>query len=323
MIKTKIGIVGYGNLGRGVEKGIKLCADMELVGIFTRRDPKNIDSDSPVYNINEILEFKDKIDVLILCGGSANDIPEQAPILAKDFNTVDSFDNHKFIPQYYKKMDEIAKNNENVSVISSGWDPGLFSINRILSEAILPDGENYTFWGKGVSQGHSDAIRRIEGVKSAIQYTIPNQDMIDDIGSGKDVEYESHNAHKRDCYVVLEEGYDEDQIRESIVNMPEYFAGYETTVNFINQDEFDKNHRGMPHGGQVIRRGYTSDENLALYKFSLELGSNPEFTASVNIAYARACHRLALEKKYGAYTVIDIAPIYLSPKSDEEIRKMI
>ena len=323
MKKIRIGIVGYGNLGRGVETGLKYAEDMELVGVFTRRDASEIESESKVYNLKEIDNFKDSIDVLILCGGSANDIPEQAPRLAVDFNTVDSFDNHAHIPEYCNEMDSILKENKRTSVVSSGWDPGLFSINRVLSEAILPHGETFTFWGTGVSQGHSDAIRKVSGVSAAVQYTIPSTELINAIANGEKVDYNSHTAHKRKCYIVAEEGANLDTIRETIVNMPDYFVGYETEVEFIDMEEFEKNHKGMPHGGKVIRRGFTDDINMSLYEFSLNLNSNPQFTAAVNIAYARACYKLHSEGIYGAKTVLDVPIRYLSPKSYEELLKMI
>ncbi len=321
-MSIRIGIVGYGNLGKGVEIGISQRPDMELVGIFTRRDMKDT-GDVKFYNYKDILEFKDKIDVLILCGGSANDIPEQAPFLAEHFNTVDSYDNHNKIPEYFEKINSITTENKKTSVISSGWDPGLFSINRVLAESILPSGETYTFWGRGVSQGHSDAVRRVEGVAAAAQYTIPNTELIENIKAGHSVKYTGHSAHKRHCYVVLEEGANAEKVRDAIVNMPDYFVGYETKVDFISMEEYEAHHKGMPHGGVVIRRGYTDDEHMSIYEFSLELASNPEFTAAVSLAYARACYNLHANGEYGAKTVLDIPLRYLSPKPYDELLKMI
>lgn len=323
MNKIRIGILGYGNLGKGVEEGLKKNPDMELVGIFSRRNPEDLNTPSPTYHMDELESFQDKIDVLIMCGGSKSDIPQQGPKMASLFNTVDSFDNHSKIPEYFETMDKISKENEKVSIISTGWDPGLFSINRVIGEAILPDGHTFTFWGKGVSQGHSDAVKRIEGVKNCVQYTIPKESLIEDIKMGKEVEYTTQNAHEREVFVVLEERYCEETIRNEIVNMPDYFLGYETIVHFIDEEEFRKNHMGMPHGGKVIRQGKTSDKNTSIYQFSLDLASNPEFTSSVNIAYARACYKLAQDKSYGAKTVLDVPPGYLSMYSMEELRKRL
>lgn len=317
----KIGIVGYGNLGRGVEQNILNTSDMELVGVFTRRDPSTIDTQAQAYHMDSILDFKDKIDVLILCGGSRSDIPEQGPQLAAHFNTVDSYDNHQNIPQYFESMDSVSKEHQTVSIISTGWDPGLFSLNRIIAEAILPKGDSYTFWGKGLSQGHGDAVRRVEGVKNGVQYTIPNEDLLQAIRQGESVEYSSKTAHQREVYAVLEEGADAEVVRELIVNMPDYFQGYETRVHFIDEEELLTNHAGLPHGGHVIRSGYTSSANQQLYEFGLKLDSNPEFTAAVNVAYARACYKLAQERLIGTQTVFDIAPRYLSPLSNETLRK--
>lgn len=316
-----IGIVGYGNLGRGVEANLENASDMNLIGIFSRRDPESLETKANAYHIDSILDFKDTIDVLILCGGSRTDIPEQGPALAKHFNTVDSYDNHSNIPEYFASVDAVAKEHENVSIIATGWDPGLFSLNRLLGEAILPKGNTYTFWGKGLSQGHGDAVRRVKGVKDGVQYTIPSTDLIERIHQGEEVEYTSKSAHKRDVYVVLEEGASEAEVRESIITMPDYFEGYETTVTFISEEELKANHSGLPHGGHVIRSGHTTPENHQLYEFTLELDSNPEFTAAVNVAYARAAYRLAKEGDKGAKTVFDIAPKYLSPKSEAELRK--
>lgn len=321
MTKIKIGIVGYGNLGRGVEVGLKNHPDMELVGVFSRRNPADLAIESPAYSIDDILDFKDKIDVLILCGGSKSDIPVQGPELIQHFNTVDSYDTHALIPEYFSKMDKLAKENETVSVISTGWDPGLFSMNRLISEAILPEGNTYTFWGRGVSQGHSDVVRRINGVAEAVQYTVPDEFMIKELQKGKEVDYSTTKAHMRDVYVVLEPEADPNEVEQAIKEMPDYFAGYRTNVSFISQEDFDKNHRDMPHGGRVIRRGKTSTDETSVIDFSLKLDSNPEFTAAVNIAYARAAYKLANEKQFGARTVLDIPPFYLSPKSKEDLMR--
>lgn len=316
-----IGIVGYGNLGKGVETELALNPDMELIGVFTRRSPEEVSSNAPVYHLDEITDFKDKIDVLILCGGSKSDIPVQAPVLQQDFHTVNSYDNHAEIPAHFDNIDEVAIANHTVGVIATGWDPGLFSLNRLIAEAVLPRGETYTFWGKGVSQGHSDAIRRVAGVRSGVQYTLPNDNLITEIKEGKEVSYTKTSSHKRVCYVVPEEGADKKDITKDIQTMKDYFAEYESEVHFIDEEEFRLLHTGMPHGGHVIRRGYTDEENVALYEFNLDLDSNPQFTAAAAIAYARAANRLAKEKQYGAKTVFDIAPAYLSPKSGEELRK--
>ncbi len=323
MKKIKIGILGYGNLGKGVEEGLKRNPDMELVGIFTRRNPEDLNASSPTYSLDILEDFKDKIDVLIMCGGSKSDIPEQGPKMAQIFNTVDSFDNHGKISEYYEIMDKITKANNKVAVISTGWDPGLFSLNRLIGEAVLPQGNTYTFWGKGVSQGHSDAVRRIRGVKKAVQYTLPKEEMVEDIRNGQEVVYTNRTAHDREVFVVLAEGFKRDEIREEIVNMPDYFSGYNTRVHFIDDEEFERNHKRISHGGKVIRQGTTSDGNISIYQFELALASNPEFTASVNIAYARACYRIAKNKDYGAKTVLDIAPGLLSTYSMEELRKRI
>lgn len=323
MGKIKIGILGYGNLGKGVEEGLKRNPDMELVGIFTRRKPEDLKTGSPAYSLDDLENFKDRIDVLILCGGSRSDIPEQGPKMAQAFNTVDSFDNHEKIPEYCETMDKITKAHKKVAVISTGWDPGLFSLHRLMGEVVLPQGNTYTFWGKGVSQGHSDAVRRIKGVKKAVQYTLPKEEMVEDIRNGREVVYNGRTAHDREVYVVLEEGVEQDEIREKIVNMPDYFSGYNTRVHFIEDEEFEKNHRGIPHAGKVIRRGTTSDGTISIYQLELDLASNPEFTASVNIAYARACYRMAKNEDYGAKTVLDIAPGLLSMYSMEELKKRI
>lgn len=319
MSKIRIGIIGYGNLGRGVEVGLKNHPDMELIGVFSRRDPKQLDIDSPAYLLNDILDFKDKIDVLILCGGSKTDIPEQGPALIEHFNTVDAYDTHNLIPEYFEKMNDIAEKNETVSVISTGWDPGLFSLNRLIQEAILPKGETYTFWGRGVSQGHSDAVRRVEGVKAAAQYTVPDEELVNEILDGEEVEYNQKNAHVREVFVVLEDGVDQMEVEKTIKEMPDYFEGYRTSVTIISMDEYNEKHTDMAHGGRVIRQGHTSDEAMSVIDFSLALESNPEFTAAVNIAYARAAYKLAENKEFGSRTVLDIPPHYLSSKTREEL----
>ena len=319
MRKIKIGIIGYGNLGKGVEIGLNNHPDMELVGIFSRRNPEDLPTTSPAYQIDDILNFKDKIDVLILCGGSKTDIPKQGPELAAHFNTVDAYDTHALIPEYYRKMDGIAKENQNVSVIATGWDPGLFSLNSLMQEAILPEGNTYTFWGRGLSQGHSDAVRGVPGVKKAAQYTVPDQLMIDAILDGEEVVYDQKKAHVREVYVVLEEDVQPSEVETQIKEMPDYFADYRTSVSFISDEEFDAEHQGMAHGGRVIRQGNTSVEHQSVIDYALKLESNPEFTAAVNIVYARAAYKLAQEKQYGAKTVLDIPPVYLSPKSRENL----
>ena len=316
-----IGIVGYGNLGRGVEANLKNAPDMNLVGIFSRRNPDTLDTEAKAYHMDDILNFKDKIDVLILCGGSRSDIPEQGPALAEHFNTVDSYDNHSQIPNHFESIDTVAKAHKYVSIIATGWDPGLFSLNRLIGEAILPKGDTYTFWGEGLSQGHGDAVRRVEGVKDGVQYTIPNTELIDQIHAGETVEYTSKSAHNRDVYVVLEEGADAEKVKHDIVTMPDYFEGYQTEVTFITEEELHANHAGLPHGGRVIRSGETSPDMQQVYEFGLNLGSNPEFTAAVNVAYARAAYKLHQEGLSGAQTVFDIAPKYLSPKSATDLRK--
>lgn len=311
----RIGICGYGNLGKGVEKAIKYNPDMELVGIFSRRD---IQTKEPLIKIEE---FEKNIDVVIMCGGSATDLPEQVPMFAKLYNTVDSFDTHKNIPEYYDTVDKINKQSNTVSLISAGWDPGLFSINRLYSEAIIPNGKTYTFWGKGVSQGHSDAIRRIKGVKNAIQYTIPIEKAIEQIRNKKLPELTNREKHIRECYVVLEENADKDEVQEKIKSMKNYFLEYDTIVHFITEEELKTNHSKMPHGGFVIHSGATSEKNKQVIEYSLKLDSNPEFTASVLVAYARAVYRLSLKGEYGAKTVLDISPVLISPKTRQRIIK--
>lgn len=322
----KIGILGYGNLGRGVECAIKQNSDMELVAVFTRRDPSKVNiltSDVPVLNVSEILNYKDQIDVLILCGGSATDLPVQTPEYAKYFNVVDSFDTHAKIPEHFANVDASAKESGKVAVISVGWDPGMFSLNRMYAGALLPDGKDYTFWGKGVSQGHSDAIRRIEGVVDARQYTVPVAEALSAVRAGENPELTTRQKHTRECYVVAEEGADLARIENEIKTMPNYFADYDTFVYFISMEELKRDHAGIPHGGVVIRSGKTgwNNENTHIIEYSLKLDSNPEFTTSVLVAYARAAYRLSCEGASGCKTVFDIAPAYLSPLSGEELRK--
>ncbi len=324
-MSTRIGILGYGNLGRGVECAIRQNEDMELVAVFTRRDPSSVSiltDTAKVCKVDDVEAWKDKIDVLILCGGSATDLPEQTPEYAKYFNVIDSFDTHARIPEHFANVDAVAKENGHIGIISVGWDPGMFSLNRLYGNVILPEGKDYTFWGKGVSQGHSDAIRRIEGVKNAKQYTIPVDQALEEVRSGSNPELTTREKHTRECFVVLEEGADAAKIEAEIKNMPNYFADYDTTVHFISEEELEANHSGIPHGGFVLRSGVTgwNKENKHLIEYSLKLDSNPEFTSSVLVAYARAAHRLATEGQSGCKTVFDIAPAYLSPKSGEELR---
>lgn len=324
-MSTRIGILGYGNLGRGVECAIRQNEDMELVAVFTRRDPSSVSiltDTAKVCKVDDVEAWKDKIDVLILCGGSATDLPEQTPEYAKYFNVIDSFDTHARIPEHFANVDAVAKENGHIGIISVGWDPGMFSLNRLYGNVILPEGKDYTFWGKGVSQGHSDAIRRIEGVKNAKQYTIPVDQALEEVRSGSNPELTTREKHTRECFVVLEEGADAAKIEAEIKNMPNYFADYDTTVHFISEEELEANHSGIPHGGFVLRSGVTgwNKENKHLIEYSLKLDSNPEFTSSVLVAYARAAYRLATEGQSGCKTVFDIAPAYLSPKSGEELR---
>ena len=322
----RIGIYGYGNLGRGVECAIKQNPDMELVAVFTRRNPESVSiltEGVPVCHVDDALKMTDKIDVMILCGGSATDLPVQTPNLAKYFNVVDSFDTHAKIPEHFANVDEPAKESGKVGIISVGWDPGMFSLNRMYAGAVLADGCDYTFWGKGVSQGHSDAIRRIEGVIDARQYTIPVSEAVDAVRNGDNPELTTRQKHTRECFVVAEEGADLSRIENEIVTMPNYFADYDTTVHFISQDEMKRDHSGIPHGGMVIRSGKTgwNRENNHIIEYSLKLDSNPEFTASVIVAYARAAYRMNLEGQTGCKTVFDVAPAYLSAMSGEELRK--
>ena len=324
-MSIKIGILGYGNLGRGVEYAVDACEDMELAAVFTRRDPSALKirrQDVPVVSVNDIEKWKDKIDVLILCGGSATDLPVQTPQYAKAFNVIDSFDTHARIPEHFAAVDAAAKSGGKTAIISVGWDPGLFSLNRAYASAILPSGKDYTFWGRGVSQGHSDAVRRIEGVKNAKQYTIPVESALDAVRSGKNPSLSTREKHTRECFVVAEEGADKARIEKEIVTMPNYFADYDTTVHFIDEKEFNEKHGGLAHGGFVIRSGATGENGAHKHvvEFSLKLDSNPEFTASVLVAYARAAHRMAAEGQKGAKTVLDVPPAYLSPKTGEELR---
>lgn len=325
-MSIRIGIVGYGNLGRGVECAVKHNPDMELAAVFTRRDPKSLEiltKQAGVYSVSEAKHMKDEIDVMILCGGSATDLPKQTPEFASMFNVVDSFDTHAKIPEHFAAVDKAAKESGNLAIISVGWDPGMFSLNRLYANAILTNGNDYTFWGKGVSQGHSDAIRRIDGVKDAKQYTIPVESALKDVRAGKNPQLSTRQKHTRECFVVAEEGADKAKIESEIVNMPNYFSDYDTTVHFITQEELLKEHSGIPHGGFVFRSGSTgwNDENKHIIEYSLQLDSNPEFTSSVIAAYARAAYRLSKEGQTGCKTVFDIAPAYLSSSSGEELRK--
>ena len=325
-MSIKIGILGYGNLGRGVECAVKQNDDMELVAVFTRRNPEDVKiltETATVCNVADVEDWKDKIDVMIICGGSATDLPKQTPVYAKMFNVIDSFDTHARIPEHFVNVDAAAKEGGHVGIISVGWDPGMFSLNRLYANAILPDGNDYTFWGKGVSQGHSDAIRRVEGVKDGKQYTIPVEAALEAVRNGENPELTTRQKHTRECFVVLEEGADAAKVEEEIKTMPNYFSDYDTTVHFISEEELKANHSGIPHGGFVLRSGKTGwdGENKHLIEYSLKLDSNPEFTSSVLIAYARAAYRLASEGQIGCKTVFDIAPAYLSAKSGEELRK--
>lgn len=324
MDKIKIGIVGYGNIGRGVEQSVKRNDDMELKAVFTRRDPASVKiqtEGAEVKHFDDMEAMKDEIDVMILCGGSATDLPVIGPKVAASFNTIDSFDTHAKIPEYFANVDKAAKEGKNVSIISVGWDPGMFSLNRLYAESILVQGSTYTFWGKGVSQGHSDAIRRIEGVKNGIQYTVPIEAAVDQVRSGSEPELTTRQKHLRECYVVAEEGADKAAIEEAIKTMPNYFDEYDTTVTFITEEELKANHSKMPHGGFVIRTGETGCEgNKHVIEYSLRLDSNPEFTGSVLVAYARAAYRLSQKGESGARSVFDIAPAMLSQMTPEELR---
>ena len=324
MGKIRIGIVGYGNIGRGVEQSIKRNDDMELKAVFTRRDPASVKiqtEGAEVKHFDDMEAMKDDIDVMILCGGSATDLPVIGPKVAASFNTIDSFDTHAKIPEYFANVDKAAKEGKNVSIISVGWDPGMFSLNRLYAESILVQGSTYTFWGKGVSQGHSDAIRRIEGVKNGIQYTVPIEAAVDQVRSGSEPELTTRQKHLRECYVVAEEGADKAAIEEASKTMPNYFEEYDTTVTCITEEELKENHSKMPHGGFVIRTGETGCEgNKHVIEYSLKLDSNPEFTGSVLVAYARAAHRLSKKGESGARSVFDIAPAMLSQMTPEELR---
>lgn len=327
MNKIRVGITGYGNLGKGVEYALENADDMELTGIFSRRSPEQIKprTNVPVYSMEQAAEMADKIDVMIICGGSANDLPVQTVELAKHFNLVDSFDTHAKIPEHFDAVDKASRESGKIGIISAGWDPGMFSLNRLYSQAILPNGSDYTFWGKGVSQGHSDAIRRIDGVADARQYTIPVPASLDAVRSGETPELSTRQKHTRECFVVAKEGADLAKIEAEIKEMPNYFADYDTTVHFISQEELDANHSGIPHGGFVIRSGRTGweEEHKHIIEYSLKLDSNPEFTASVLAAYARAAYRMNAEGISGCKTVFDVAPAYLCRLSAEELRSQM
>ncbi len=323
--KIKVAVYGYGNIGRGVEAAISKCPDMELVAIFTRRDPSSVKPHGnhiPVFRAEDILSFKDRIDVVILCGGSATDLPVQTPELALDFCVVDSFDTHAKIPEHFAKTDAAAKKGRKAAIISSGWDPGLFSLIRVYAEATVPDGETYTFWGRGVSQGHSDAIRRIDGVKDARQYTVPVPEALEAVRAGKNPELSVRDKHIRECYVVAEEGADLERIEREIKEMPNYFADYNTIVNFVSEEELRRDHSRLPHGGAVIRSGNTGfeNENNHVVEFSLKLDSNPEFTSGMLVASARAVYRMQEEEIYGCKTLFDVPPSYLHLMTPEQLR---
>ena len=327
MSKIRIGIVGYGNIGRGVEQAIKRNEDMELAAVFTRRDPASVKvatEGAKVVHMDDMLSMKGDVDVMVLCGGSATDLPVMGPEIAANFNTIDSFDTHAKIPEYFANVDKAAKEGNNISIISVGWDPGMFSLNRLYAESILVQGSTYTFWGKGVSQGHSDAIRRIPGVKNAIQYTVPVDEAVAQVRSGSEPKLTTRDKHTRECYVVAQEGANKAEIENAIKTMPNYFDEYNTTVHFISEEELKRDHSKMPHGGFVIRTGETGEEgNKHVIEYSLKLASNPEFTASVLIAYARAAYRLNQKGENGARSVFDIAPALLSMKTPEQLRKEI
>ena len=327
MSKIRIGIVGYGNIGRGVEQAIKRNEDMELAAVFTRRDPASVKvatEGAKVVHMDDMLSMKGDVDVMVLCGGSATDLPVMGPEIAANFNTIDSFDTHAKIPEYFANVDKAAKEGNNISIISVGWDPGMFSLNRLYAESILVQGSTYTFWGKGVSQGHSDAIRRSPGVKNAIQYTVPVDEAVDQVRSGSEPKLTTRDKHTRECYVVAQEGANKAEIENAIKTMPNYFDEYNTTVHFISEEELKRDHSKMPHGGFVIRTGETGEEgNKHVIEYSLKLDSNPEFTASVLIAYARAAYRLNQKGENGARSVFDIAPALLSMKTPEQLRKEI
>lgn len=319
-MKIRVGIVGYGNLGRGVEAAVKLQPDMELVGVFSRRNGLETVSGVPSYAMSELESFKGKIDVMVLCGGSATDLIEQTPMVAKHFTVIDSFDTHARIPEHFENVNKAAKEGGNAALISCGWDPGMFSLQRVFAESILPQGKSYTFWGRGVSQGHSDAIRRLDGVVDARQYTVPREEYLEQIRQGQTPEVTAQSGHLRECYVVAAEGADKDKIENEIKTMENYFVGYETIVHFISQEELDKNHKGIPHGGFVLRSGESTEGTRHVVEYSLKLDSNPEFTGSVLTAYARGIYRLAKHGSTGAYTVFDIPPAWISTHSAEELR---
>ena len=318
----RVAILGYGNLGRGVEAAIQKNKDMELVAIFSRRDPSSFTQQvsAPFVHVSELDAYQDKVDVLVLCGGSATDLPEQTPQYVQQFVVVDSFDTHAKVPEHFAAVDAAAKAANSLGVIATGWDPGLFSLNRVLGESVLPQGDTYTFWGKGLSQGHSDAVRRVPGVAAGVQYTLPNEASVEQVRQGERPELSTREKHVRECYVVLEEGADEATVREAIVTMPHYFEPFDTTVHFISQEELEREHSAMPHGGVVLRSGETEENNKQVVEFGLRLGSNPEFTGSVLVAYARAAHRLFQAGERGAKTVFDIPIGLLSPYSPEELR---
>ncbi len=324
-MKIRIAIAGYGNLGKGVECAVCANDDMELVALFTRRNPEDVKTYTgiPVYPMEKAFEMQDEIDVLILCGGSANDLPQQTPELAKYFNVVDSFDTHAKIPEHFERVDKVSKEAGKISMISVGWDPGMFSLNRLYGQAVLPNGKDYTFWGKGVSQGHSDAIRRIDGVKDARQYTIPVEDALTKVRNGENPELTTRMKHTRECFVVAKEGADLARIENEIKSMPNYFADYDTTVHFISEEEMKRDHASLPHGGMVFRSGTTGfeGEHKHIIEYKLTLDSNPEFTASVITAYARAAYRMYKEGITGCKTVFDVPPAYLHPASAAELRK--
>lgn len=320
--RIRIGIVGYGNLGRGVERSIRLQDDLDTVAVFTRRKPETVQTlGAPVLDFIALESMQNDVDVLILCGGSRNDLPEQTPALAKKYSVVDSYDNHAKIPEHFAAVDAAAQQGQRTALISAGWDPGLFSLNRMFGEAFLPEGETYTFWGRGLSQGHSDALRRVDGVADGVQYTIPAEDAIARVRAGEKPQLSTKQKHVRECFVVLTEGADPETVRNDIVSMPDYFEPYDTVVHFITAQELAADHQGMPHGGFVIRSGATSSDTNQVYEFSLALESNPEFTASVLVAYARAVHRMYEKKDFGAKTVYDVAPGLLSRKTPEELRR--
>ncbi len=325
-MKIKTAVLGYGNLGRGAECAINASPDMELVGVFTRRNPDDVKTVSgvPVYHADRAVELKDNIDVLILCGGSADDLPVQTPYYAKHFNVIDSFDTHAKIPEHFANVDKASREAGKVCIISVGWDPGMFSLNRIISQAILPDGQDYTFWGKGVSQGHSDAIRRIDGVLDARQYTIPVESALRRVRNGENPVLTTREKHTRECFVVAEDGADKARIEREIVTMPNYFSDYDTTVHFISEEELLRDHAGIPHGGIVLRTGTTNGgKNKHVIEYKLTLDSNPEFTAGVLTAYARAAYRLNREGQVGCKTVFDIAPSYIHPAGAEDLRRTL